>query len=132
MPEENPTTEECGVIEDVPSKLERRKTLETALTNRPDPKDLLDRNILIGTGAPTVQQHQKELEHKMAQDKLKHGLENRANREQLEERQILYPEGQAPPDHQKEKEELTDFLKNRPTGDDLVKKGILSEGEIEA
>ncbi|KAJ6262305.1 hypothetical protein Dda_3112 [Drechslerella dactyloides] len=108
--------------------------LEARLAHRPDPKDLLDRNILHGTGPATIQAQQDDLKHAMIVDNLKKGLATRPERHELEERGILPDSHVAPAllGHKKELEKsmLTDSLNtklaSRPEPEEVMAKGILN------
>jgi len=71
------------------SPLERRNSLEKALSRRPDPKELKDRNILHDSSAmPSIQQQKQKLEHAMVADNLKKGLSQRPEKDELKERMV--------------------------------------------
>lgn len=73
------------------SPLERRNSLEKALSRRPDPKDLKDRNILHDSSAmPSIQQQKQKLEHAMVADNLKKGLSQRPEKDDLRERMLIF------------------------------------------
>ncbi|KAF3903944.1 hypothetical protein ABW21_db0206012 [Orbilia brochopaga] len=118
-----------------PSKAQ--PNLEAALNRRPDPKDLVDRNILHGTGSAAIQQQQDDLKHAMIADNLKKGLASRPERSELEARGILPDDHIAPAllVHKKELEKsmLTDSLgakiASRPEPEEVIQKGILKEDE---
>ena len=83
---ENKTIDDTSNI----SPIERRNSLEKHLQHRPDPQDLVDRNILKDPKiAPGLQQVQQELEKNQATDNLRKGLEKRLAREDLVERECL-------------------------------------------
>jgi len=121
------------------SPLERRNSLEKALSRRPDQKDLQDRNILHkSTAAPAIQAQQHELEHAMIVDNLKKGLAQRPEKEELKERNILPKDDKTAPSLLAQKKELErsmlsdtikDKLAHRPSPDDIIKEGILKPEE---
>ncbi|KAK6340903.1 hypothetical protein TWF696_009216 [Orbilia brochopaga] len=110
---------------------------EARLGRRPDPKDLVDRNILHGTTSAVIQQHQDDLKHAMIADNLKKGLASRPERRELEERGILPDDHVAPAllgqKKELEKSMLTDSLNTklaaRPEPEEVMAKGILNEDE---
>jgi hypothetical protein len=76
------------------SPTETAESLARRLAHRPDAQDLKNRGILFDTNAaPAIQQAQHELERQRAADALKKGLEKRADKEDLVERNVspCYP-----------------------------------------
>jgi len=118
---------------------ERTNTLESALSKRPEPKDLLNRGILHAPpGVSTsVQLKQHELEKSMTKDSLKTHLAKRPERDELVQRNILLGTNAGPTiqAHQKELERsmLEDSLKekllHRPQPAEVIEKGILNPDE---
>jgi len=126
-----------------PSAGDATNTLNSRLSRRPDPQDLINRNILHDSTlstAPSIQQKKGELEHAMIVDNLKKGLAVRPERGELIEKGIL-PEGVdsgvAPGLLEKRKElersmlsdQLNSKLSNRPDADKLISEGILQADE---
>jgi len=67
-----------------------RTKLERSLQERPDRKDLVDKNILKDTHvSPALQGKQAELERARLQDKLDQALQHRPKPEELVEQGIL-------------------------------------------
>ena len=66
--------------------------LNKHLAARPAEQDLKDRGILRSTAAaPALQATQADLERHQAADRVKRGLENRPEREELVERGSFFP-----------------------------------------
>ncbi|KDQ21686.1 hypothetical protein BOTBODRAFT_99576, partial [Botryobasidium botryosum FD-172 SS1] len=67
-----------------------RTKLERSLQERPDRKDLVDKNILKDTNvSPALQGRQAELERARLQDKLDQALQHRPKPEELIQQGIL-------------------------------------------
>jgi hypothetical protein len=80
-----------------PKSTEARDKLERQLKERPDRKDLVDKNILKATNvAPALQAAQAELNRARLEDKLDHALQHRPKPEELVKEGILQAE-EAPP-----------------------------------
>ncbi|KKK19403.1 hypothetical protein ARAM_004271 [Aspergillus rambellii] len=88
------------------SPLERRNSLARHLLTRPDPQDLKDRHILLDTNvAPSIQAMQQKLDRQRASDNLKKNLEQRPDREELVERNILHADREGREREQEDEEE---------------------------
>ncbi|KAG9094789.1 hypothetical protein FS749_011837 [Ceratobasidium sp. UAMH 11750] len=73
-----------------PTTAEAKLKLEKSLKERPDKKELVDRNILKGsTAAPALQATQERLQRAQLQDKLDHALQSRPKPEELVNEGIL-------------------------------------------
>ncbi|EME48643.1 hypothetical protein DOTSEDRAFT_120378 [Dothistroma septosporum NZE10] len=128
------TTQVPDVVNDAPSTLERRNSLEKHLQARPTEQDLKDRHILLDTtAAPALQARAAELERQRITDNLKKGLEKRPEREELVERNVL-PDTNAAPAIQGQQKELEKHMKadsldkklqHRPDKVELIREGIL-------
>jgi hypothetical protein len=80
-----------------PKSTEARDKLERQLKERPDRKDLVDKNILKATNvAPALQAAQAELNRARLEDKLDHALQHRPKPEELVKEGILQAE-EVPP-----------------------------------
>jgi len=80
-----------------PLSPEEKKRLEQAIGQRPNPKELVDRNILKdGSVAPSLQAARDRLQRSQLENKLEGDLQSRPRPEELIERGILSPE-EAPP-----------------------------------
>jgi len=131
----NPSIDESPIS---PAPTDRRNSLEKHLQSRPDPRDLMDRHILLKTNvAPSIQATQQDLERNRTSDNLKKHLERRPVREDLIERNILPDLNTAPAllanARELEKHMLADSLEqkiqNRPRPEDLISQGILDGTE---
>ncbi|KAI9872673.1 MAG: hypothetical protein M1830_001311 [Pleopsidium flavum] len=150
----NPSIDETPI-----SPVQRRDSLEKHLQQRPDPKDLKDRHILLDTNAaPALQSAAQELERQRATDSLKKSLEKRPEREELIERMWhstrkwltedllngmsvlgnILPDSTAAPALQGQQRELQKHMRadsleqkiqHRPKPEDLIKEGILEPDE---
>ncbi|GJE94891.1 RPEL repeat protein [Phanerochaete sordida] len=73
------------------------ESLEKRLNQRPEKKDLVDRNILKDDKvAPSLQAAKEKLERSQLEDKLGHALVQRPKREELEQQGILQPDASTP------------------------------------
>lgn len=98
----NETSTAANATKPTPSRklsvdLQTVETLEKRLTQRPDKKDLVDRNILKDDKiAPSLQAAKEKLERSQLEDKLGHALQQRPKREELEQQGILKPDASTP------------------------------------
>ncbi|KAI9888050.1 MAG: hypothetical protein M1823_000172 [Watsoniomyces obsoletus] len=133
MSDENSKVDETPI-----SPVERRNSLEKHLQQRPDPKELKDRHILLDTNAaPSIQSTALELERQLAADSLKKGLQHRPDMDELLKRNVLHDPTVAPAlqaqqhelEMQMKANNLKKGLENRPRPEDLINKGILEADE---
>lgn len=134
-------TEQAPPSAEVPTSpiKERSASLQHLLDKRPDPKDLLERNILHAspTTSPELVKRQHELDLQMKTDHLKHHLQQRPDRKELAQRGIIPKEvidGTVAPSLLSKQRELEKSMKedalreklvHRPDKDEIIKKGIL-------
>lgn len=118
---------------------ERSASLQHLLDKRPEPKDLLDRNILHSPPqlSPELAKRQHELDVQLKADQLKHSLMHRPEKDELIQRNILpvqAADGTVAPgligkqlELQKNMTEdsLKEKLAARPAVKDVIEKGIL-------
>ncbi|KAG8698681.1 hypothetical protein FRC12_000800 [Ceratobasidium sp. 428] len=73
-----------------PTSAEAKLKLEKSLKERPEKKDLVDRNILKdSTAAPALQAAQERLQRAQLENKLEHALQSRPKPEELVNQGIL-------------------------------------------
>ncbi|KAF9965391.1 hypothetical protein BGZ70_004919 [Mortierella alpina] len=112
--------------------------LDKFLKDRPNQKELVERNILKDPKiAPALQHQAEELKRAKLETALAHKIESRPPASELIDHNILHASHVAPALQGKEAElkrsQLEDMLKNkineRPTPDALVEKHILGKGD---
>ncbi|KAB5595178.1 hypothetical protein CTheo_1466 [Ceratobasidium theobromae] len=118
-----------------PHTQEAKLKLEKSLRERPEKKELVERNILKDSNiAPALQAAQERLQRAQLEDKLGHALQERPEKKELVERNILKDSNVAPAlqavqdrlQRAQLEDKLEHALKDRPTPEKLVKEGILN------